>query len=286
VTPALSVILPARNASRTILLAVRSTLADLPRQSELLVLNDGSTDDTLRKLSQVKDTRLRVLSVDDSLGVAQGLNMLIDECRSPIVARMDADDVTLRGRFSRQMKQLEKFDLVFSSRLNFGSTLGAFRPSLPLPIGPELMRLILAMTNPVPHSSLMARRELITSIGGYRPGSAEDYDLWLRLVVEDARLFSSAVPGIGYRMHPSQVTRSLSWRAKYVEDTALATVHSDLCKRLDWDQTAGLWKSLAKNRRERSSVETASVQDLQRFLQAKAAALSARQRLVFDLATR
>ena len=106
--PELSVILPARNAAGTIRRAVASTLAAMPRDSELVVGNDSSSDSTvgeaIRGASRggVVDPRLRIEDITPGEGgVSRVLTQLMERTDSRLVGRMDADDVSLKGRFRR-----------------------------------------------------------------------------------------------------------------------------------------------------------------------------------------
>ena len=102
----LTVLLPARNAEKTIRTAVSSTLRGLPHDGKLLILNDASSDATgeiCRQASPRADGRVGVLTSDAQLGVAEGLNVLIDAADTPLIGRMDADDIALPWRFRRQI---------------------------------------------------------------------------------------------------------------------------------------------------------------------------------------
>lgn len=207
--PNLSVIMPARNAEQYVATAVRSTLRALPQDSELIVLDDASSDATSEILSRFADRRFRVLRGSERVGVAAGLQQLIDQSDSQYVARMDADDVSLPGRFTWQLRHVDSgaCDFSFSSiiRLN-GSKPG--RPSLSVPISTEAMPLHLAIHNPLCHPTMLATRAAITAAGGYRNVAAEDHDLWLRAISTGHRLARTSLPLLAYRQHERQVSSS------------------------------------------------------------------------------
>ena len=107
--PELSVLLPARNAAGTIGRAVASTLRAMPSDSELVVGDDSSTDATAERAQEAAagDPRLRVLPIAPGEGgVARVLGQLMAATDSSLVGRMDADDVSLRGRF-RDLRALD-----------------------------------------------------------------------------------------------------------------------------------------------------------------------------------
>ena len=226
--PRLSVIVPAYNAADTIGNALRSTLRDLPRDSEIIVLDDGSTDGTADIAHRTGDARVRVMSHANA-GVARTLNDLLAAADSEFVARMDADDIVIPGRFRRQMRAVhEGADAVFTTVVTWGNG----RPGVPRPssISSAAFPFHLLLTNPVAHSTFLGRRASIAAVGGYREIPTEDYDLWLRLSVSGARLNRLGLPGLAYRVHPGQVTASASWRRSSWESPELGAAYSELAE--------------------------------------------------------
>ncbi|MGM1017100.1 MAG: glycosyltransferase family 2 protein [Actinomycetota bacterium] len=228
--PRLSVLVPAYDAAGTIASALRSTLRALPRDAEIVVLDDGSSDDTADIARTVPDPRVRVISRPNA-GVAATLTDLLAATDSELVSRMDADDLVLPGRFRRQLRAIDSgADAVFTTVVTFGSGV----PSPPRPSGidaPEF-GLHLLLTNPVAHSTLLARRSTIDAAGGYRPIPTEDYDLWLRMATQGARMQRLAVPGLAYRVHPGQVTASAEWRRSSWENREIADAYATLSEQL------------------------------------------------------
>ena len=227
--PRLSVLMPAFDAAATIERAVRSTLADLPADAELVVADDGSADDTLRVLGRISDRRLRVVT-GPNRGVARTLNMLLEITDSELVARMDADDTGLPGRFVRQVRALGEADAVFTTIVTARG--GVPRPPWPSGIAPAAFPFHLLLTNPVAHSTLTARRSAVDAAGGYRVVPSEDYDLWLRMAVRGSRMRRLASPGVLYRVHARQVTAADGWRLASWQDETTQTAFADLSEQL------------------------------------------------------
>jgi hypothetical protein len=225
--PRLSVLIPARNAAATIGSALRSTLRALPAESEVLVLDDASHDGTAELVRGVGDPRIRLIVADENLGVARGLALLLGEAEGEVVARMDADDVCLPGRFRAQLAALDRgADLVFSTFQVIGA--GLRLPALPVPFGPEAGRLALLLDCPYPHSTALARRETLLDVGGYRPSVAEDYDLWLRAAAAGARIVRLGRAGILLRVSATQVTADPAYRGRLAADELVAASYREL----------------------------------------------------------
>ncbi|MDQ7878363.1 glycosyltransferase family 2 protein [Microbacterium sp. QXD-8] len=237
-----TVIMPVADSGKTIEAAVRTTLLSLDREGVVLVYDDASSDDTVDKLKRImsRDRRVRLIRGQTRVGVAVALNALLSETTTDLVARMDGDDLVLPGRFRRQVHELttSRVDVTFTSRINFGSNLRHYRPYLQRRISPDRMPWLMLSSNPVPHSSMLGRTRVLTGAGGYRQSVAEDYDLWLRLLSSGHRLSSSAIPGIAYRMHPNQVTRSAEWLVRFEKDEVLRASYNQLAITLGLDGDA------------------------------------------------
>ncbi|WP_456286755.1 glycosyltransferase [Microbacterium sp. JZ70] len=228
--PRLSVLMPAFDAAPTIDRAVRSTLRDLPADAELVVQDDGSSDGTLAALERIDDPRLRVLT-GPNRGVARALNALLEASASEFVARMDADDVVLPGRFRRQLRALKTADTVFTTVASWHGA-GVPRPPWPSGIGIASFPFHLLLTNPVAHSTMAARRSAVEAVRGYRVVPSEDYDLWLRLASSGARLRRLAAPSLLYRVHPGQVTSAEGWRLRSWNDERTQAAFAELSARV------------------------------------------------------
>ena len=102
--PAVSVLMPVFNAERYVGEAIESILCQSFADFEVVVIDDGSTDDSPNILAGLaaRDSRLRVLRQGNS-GVVAALNRGLKDCRAPLVARMDADDVAHPERLEQQL---------------------------------------------------------------------------------------------------------------------------------------------------------------------------------------
>jgi len=219
--PRLVVAMPAYNAEKTIVRAVSSTLRAMPKDSELLVLDDKSTDRTLELLDTVRDHRLRVIAGETNVGGPKARRRLLEDSDSELYASMDADDISMPWRFFQQFKALKIADVLFSSAIRFGTAApggtyktasNTFIPKLSAPVSlkPHEFPAALMFHNPVWHPSLFAKRQVIENVGGYNPGRGDDWDLWLRIAVSGASMYRLALPVIAYRESSLQASRQSS----------------------------------------------------------------------------
>jgi glycosyltransferase involved in cell wall biosynthesis len=108
-SPVISILMPVFNCERTIRSAMQSILNQTFVDWELLVLDDGSTDDTESAAKRIRDPRMRwIADRAGNLGLAARLNQGIDLARGAFIARMDGDDISFPCRLERQFEFLEE----------------------------------------------------------------------------------------------------------------------------------------------------------------------------------
>lgn len=106
--PVVSVILPVYNAGRYLRAAVLSIVGQTFTDWELLIIDDGSTDDAIRGIADLGDPRIRIVRNPRNLGLAATLNVGIDLARGEYFARMDQDDVAYPERLAKQFATLRR----------------------------------------------------------------------------------------------------------------------------------------------------------------------------------
>lgn len=229
--PRVSVIIPAWNAERTITTALRSTLSAMPSDAEVLVYDDASTDGTRRVVERFADRSRRVSLIEGAtnVGAGEARNRLLARSDSEFVAAMDADDVCLPNRFLGHRRQLSDADIVFAPIARFGQT---WRVHIPRPasLSPAAMPLALLALNPVPQSTMIARRDSLDGAATYRPGHAEDYELWMRLAASGVRISFTSVPTVAYRHHPEQATSQPGYAGQVRDNRDLAASYVALAE--------------------------------------------------------
>lgn len=106
--PLVSVIMSMRNSAATVRAAVRSVQMQTLRKWELIVIDDGSTDQSSAIVEAFRDERIRLVRELRSAGLAARLNQAVGLCRGEFIARMDADDICFPERLARQVARLRE----------------------------------------------------------------------------------------------------------------------------------------------------------------------------------
>jgi glycosyltransferase involved in cell wall biosynthesis len=206
--PAVTVLMPVYNGAAFLREAIGSILGQTATGFELLVVNDGSTDDTSAILRATRDSRLRVIDNGANLGLITSLNRGLDAASGEFVARMDADDIALPRRLERQAAFLRSSPGTGLCGTWF-RTIGEGRSTVVRPpAGPEDMAAKLFYESPLAHPTVMFRRALFAEHGlRYSPdfAHAEDYDLWTR-AAEVTALANLPEVLLQYRQHAEQVS--------------------------------------------------------------------------------
>lgn len=208
--PLVSVVLPVRDGARFVAQSIGSVVTQTFDAFELLVVDDGSRDETPSILADLaaQDRRLRVLT-QPLRGLVPALNRGLAEAQGRYVARMDADDVAMPERLACQVAALDRHLGVaaLGSACHVigqdGTVLGHRHP----PADPAAIRRALRRGNCMIHPTMMLRRAAVLDAGGYRAAFrlAEDFDLWLRLS-ERHDLMNLPKSLLGYRQHAGQST--------------------------------------------------------------------------------
>lgn len=204
--PLVTVLVPAYNAAPYLRESLESILAQDYRDIELLLIDDGSTDDTAAVLATVDDPRLRVVRQDNT-GLVGALNRGLDEARGDYLARMDADDIMPPGRLSAQVRAMDAdpgLVVCGTDYEMFGAISGRVR--MPRTDAACRQRLLLATSHC--GASVMLRSSVLQRSGiRFRPdfAHAEDYRFFTELAAY-GRAANLPIVGYRYRMHPHQVS--------------------------------------------------------------------------------
>jgi len=182
----ISVILPVYNAEKFVEAAVNSILQQTITDFEFIIINDGSTDDSLNILESLakKDARIKLISRANK-GLIATLNEAISISRSDYIARMDADDISMPTRLEKQLAFLKKHPKVAILGTGYrymdeAGTLGSKRNIF---TKYEDIKASFLFGNPIAHPSVMINYRLLGDKLYYRSEykTIEDLELWCRI---------------------------------------------------------------------------------------------------------
>ena len=223
-----SVIIPAYNQGSYLREAVRSVLDQTHRDLELLIVDDGSTDDTRSVAESFVDERIHYI-YQENRGLSGARNTGIRNSSGEFLSYLDADDL-----FSTE--KLELLTRKFDENAELGLVAGQ---AIPIDTqGQEIGHLYAApppkearcwlLGNPLHVGSVLVRREWQERAGFFDESlrSYEDWDMWLRLARLDCKFGWVAAPISFYRFHPGQMTRN-STQMTQATFAVLDKVYSD-----------------------------------------------------------
>ena len=215
--PLVSILLPAFDAEATIDACLRSIQRQREARWECIVVEDGSSDGTLGRARSFaeRDARFRVVTTPHR-GLVEALNVGLDHCRAPLVARMDADDLMHRARLREQLAALDEgADLAavgshvrLFPRRTLRDGWRVYERWLNRIDSPSRVRAEAFVECPVAHPTLVIRREILAALGYRDRGWPEDYDLVLRLLAAGHEV--GVVPRrlLAWRDRPARLTRT------------------------------------------------------------------------------
>lgn len=183
-----SVIMPCFNGSAHIERGVRSVLGQAFRDIELIVADDGSTDNSLSILEKIKDPRLRCFSLKHA-GVSVARNFGIEKAKSELIAFLDVDDTWHVDCLKKLHSSLERHPesaLAYCGWQNIGLPGGRGKPFVPRDYEQSNKIETLLRDCPWPIHAVLTRRNVIEETGGFdiRFATSEDYYLWLKIATK------------------------------------------------------------------------------------------------------
>lgn len=187
--PEVSVLMPVYNGAEFVGRAVDSILRQTLENLELIIIDDGSTDETWKVLKELaeRDRRVRIFRNEINVGIPGTSNRALSLARGKFIARQDADDWSYPERLEKQVRYMEKHeDIVAVGTFMLlveqsGLPIRLWRVPL---IHEEIdLRHINGFSLQLPHGTMVARTEAMTRIGGYKEDHlfGSDYEMMLRL---------------------------------------------------------------------------------------------------------
>lgn len=263
-SPVISVVMPAYNCAGFLRESLDSLLNQTFSDFELIIINDGSTDNTADIIRSYKDARIRYLENSKNEGLAFTLNRGIDLSRGRFIARMDGDDICLPQRFHQQLNFFEAHPdaAILTSWVELMDEDGKFagyweeekRAGTPQKIRSQLVK-----DNCIAHPTVMAKAELLSKYKYNLTQATEDYDLWLRITADNIPVYKLEEVLVKHRINLNSFTRKRqknvflkNARTKWVfvkQELSKGKFNGFIAQTFMYmllDQAKGIAKSLAK----------------------------------------
>lgn len=218
--PKISVILPVYNASLFLKKAIDSIINQTYTDWELIIVNDGSTDNSEDIIVNYSDNRIKYSRNETNSGLITTLNKAITLCSGKYIARMDADDISLPSRFESQLSFLER-NTEYAMCGTFARIIDQedkITGKIVHVTDNDYLKVNMLFSVPFVHPSIMIRKDILeTELFDKEYLHAEDFDLWTRI----ARKHKVAnIPDflLKYRWHNSNVSVTNSKKQEEVKN--------------------------------------------------------------------
>lgn len=187
-----TVVITTYNAMPFLPESVESILAQTFTRFELLIVDDGSTDESRAYLETLSDSRIRVIRFPENRGRCAALNVAVEEASHDWIAMQDADDRALPNRLQEEIEFLNRspeYSLVSCAWGYIGAN-GRRLKAAHFPRLHDAPTYQPMIDGAISNTGSLFSREAALAVGGYRDVVAEDLDLWLRLDEASYRLAS------------------------------------------------------------------------------------------------
>lgn len=190
-TPTITVFMAAYNAANYIKESIQSILDQTYEDFELVIVNDGSTDDTVAVVNSFKDPRIRLLHNPENKGLTYTRNVILTAARGEYVAILDSDDIASPNRLKLQYDFFRSHPEVLLCG-GHGAIINqkgehVDSDNLHVPTGIDRVKATLLFKNPFVNSTVMYKTDVFKSLNGYQDyAPAEDYELFTRIADQHA----------------------------------------------------------------------------------------------------
>jgi glycosyltransferase involved in cell wall biosynthesis len=234
----ISVLMPCYNAAEYIEDAIQSVITQTFRDFEFVIINDGSTDNSVELIKSFTDERI-VLIEQNQQGVAAALNNGLTHARSNLIARFDADDLCFNDRLEKQYRFMTSNPdcIVAGSAADYIDVAGNYIfTQLPQAKANKEIQNLSFHICPFIHASVIYRKDLIATIGyNINAHSFEDHLLWLQLK-DKGKMYNMTEPLISVRLNPGSLTMDERKRSRDFRQIKLKSLKTKHIGSVDGDK--------------------------------------------------
>ena len=229
-SPLVSVVMPVYNAGAFLKQAIDSILTQTYPHFELVLINDGSTDDSEQIVQSYNDPRIRY-HYQSNRGVAKTLNRGIELAIGEYIWRHDADDISLPNKLESEISFLLNHpDVVLCAcqvafMTESGKPAWKFRqPKTPVFQGRAYLNVQREHFNPyspITHGTVLVKTSVMRQLGGYREAfiTSEDIDMWLRIIEHHKAVVLADCLSL-HRLSKGSATKKHGWKNKFYKELA------------------------------------------------------------------
>jgi glycosyltransferase involved in cell wall biosynthesis len=213
------VLMPVYNCAPYVATALNSILTQTCPDFEVVIIDDGSTDDTVQVIREIDDTRVRLIQKPRNTGITDSLNMGLAIAEGQFIARMDGDDISVNTRLEEQIALLEQEPSVVLC----GSWMQTFSTDeiVRVPADHDEIKTTMLLWNCVMHPTVMIRNSFLRDNNlQYNKllEPAEDYDLWVRMI-QKGRFHNIPRALVMHRVHDRQTSETRRQEQQTKADT-------------------------------------------------------------------
>tara|TARA_B100000315_G_C14594879_1_gene598290 strand:+ start:1305 stop:2402 length:1098 start_codon:yes stop_codon:yes gene_type:complete len=203
--PAVSVLMTVYNGEEFVAQTIDSILSQTFGDFEFVIVDNASTDDSLKIVESFDDSRIRLVRNVENLGQTKSLNIGLHQSCGKYIARIDADDLAFRQRLAMQVLFLDAHPevAVVGSHVHLIDSDGQYLYTQLFPVESQDVLWMSLFTTPLAHSAVVMRRDVVCEVGGYDENliRAQDYALWSKLINNGHLVTNLSEPLVSIRVH-------------------------------------------------------------------------------------
>jgi len=184
------------------------------KPNEIILVQDGKLTDELYKIIEKWQEKLgdifKTIPLEKNVGLGDALNIGLKACSYELVARMDTDDISMPERFEKQLQvfKSDNIDICSSWVSEFDSNENEIVSLRKLPENHDEIVAFAKKRNPINHPTVMYKKEAVLKAGGYKKMMwFEDYYLWIRMMLNNAKFYNIQEPLVNMRAGYGQLER-------------------------------------------------------------------------------